>query len=301
MPPLISLHMHLALTDGLANSATNFNEENIRSKLNQYARYGVLHVTSMGTDQMLVDTIRMRQAAGEIPGARLYTAGRGFGVGNGGYPPEQPNATPESDVHRLTSVDEVPAAVAELAERDVNFVKVWVDEHFGTRPPFDTTIYQAIVRQALDAGMRPVAHIHTYRDAERLIDAGVVGIVHSVRDRPVDDALIQKYLAGNVFSVSTLAREESMFIYAGRAPYLDDPFFTAYLEPKIIATLESPEFQATHINNPELGEWEPALNTAQQNLMALFDAGVKIGFGSDSGPPARFEGYFEHREMAVLF
>jgi imidazolonepropionase-like amidohydrolase len=91
-----------------------------------------------------------------------------------------------------------------------------------------------------------------------------------------------------------------MFIYAGRAPYLDDPFFTAHLTPEILATLESPEFQANHINNPELGEWAPALATAQQNLVALFNAGVKIGMGSDSGPPARFEGYFEHRELELM-
>jgi len=300
MPPLIGVHMHLAMTDGLVNDASNFNEDNVRFKLNQYARYGVLHVNSMGTDQILVDELRIRQAAGEIPGARLYSAGRGFGVGSGGYPPQQPNATPDADVYRLTSVDQVPAAIAELAQRNVSFVKLWVDHHFHTRTAFDPVIYQAIVREALSAGMRPVAHIHTYEDADRLIDAGVVGIVHSVRDRPVDAALIQKYVGGNIFSVSTLAREESMFIYAGRAPYLDDPFFTAHLTPEIISTLESAAFQANHINNPELGEWRPALATAQQNLVALFNAGVKIGLGSDSGPPARFEGYFEHREMELM-
>jgi imidazolonepropionase-like amidohydrolase len=116
----------------------------------------------------------------------------------------------------------------------------------------------------------------------------------------VDAALIEKFLANDAFSVSTLAREEAMFIYAGRAPYLDDPFLTEHLPDSVVQTLASPEFQATHINNPELGEWEPALRTAQQNLKTLFDGGVKIGFGSDSGPVARFEGYFEHREMELM-
>ena len=38
----------------------------------------------------------------------------------------------------------------------------------------------------------------------------------------------------------------------------------------------------------------------QKNLKKLFDAGVKIAFGTDTGPPARFQGYFEHRELELM-
>jgi hypothetical protein len=144
MPPLITLHSHLALTsNGLDNNEANFNEENIRNKLNQFARYGVLHVTSMGTDRPLVYEIRDRQRAGDFPGARIYTAGRGFGVPAGGYPPLQPGADENTDVNRLQSPEEARAAVADLAEHDVDFVKMWVDHHFNTLPEFSPEIYQA--------------------------------------------------------------------------------------------------------------------------------------------------------------
>lgn len=299
MPAIISLHSHLALTDGLEDSANNFNEENISAKLDQYALYGVLHVTSMGTDKPPVYDVRRRQRAGELGGARLYTAGRGFGV-DGGYPPVQADATGELDVNRLSSPEEAADAVAELAEQGVDFVKLWVDHHFETLPPFAPEIYESIVAEARALGLRPVAHIHTLEDAHGLVDAGVDGLIHSVRDTPVDDALIEKMTAGDVFSVSTLAREESMFVYTQRAPYLDDPFFTDHIPASVVETLASPEFQAEQAANPELEEWEPALRTAQQNLRTLYDAGVKIGFGSDSGPRGRFEGYFEHREMELM-
>ena len=39
---------------------------------------------------------------------------------------------------------------------------------------------------------------------------------------------------------------------------------------------------------------------AKKNLKALMDAGVKVGFGSDSGPPGRFPGYLEHWEMELM-
>jgi imidazolonepropionase-like amidohydrolase len=37
-----------------------------------------------------------------------------------------------------------------------------------------------------------------------------------------------------------------------------------------------------------------------RNLKKLSDAGVKIGFGTDTGPPARFPGYFEHWEAELM-
>jgi imidazolonepropionase-like amidohydrolase len=39
---------------------------------------------------------------------------------------------------------------------------------------------------------------------------------------------------------------------------------------------------------------------AQSNLKKLADAGVRIVMGTDSGPPARFQGYFEHMELELM-
>jgi imidazolonepropionase-like amidohydrolase len=42
------------------------------------------------------------------------------------------------------------------------------------------------------------------------------------------------------------------------------------------------------------------LRTAEHNLKTLADAGVPYGFGTDSGPPGRFPGYFAHWEMELM-
>ena len=39
---------------------------------------------------------------------------------------------------------------------------------------------------------------------------------------------------------------------------------------------------------------------ASRNLKYLQDAGVGIAFGTDTGPPARFQGYFEHMELELM-
>jgi imidazolonepropionase-like amidohydrolase len=217
MPALIDLHIHLALVRDFEDSAHNFDEENIREKLDQYARYGVLHVVSQGSDKPLVFEIRERQRAGDFPGARIYTAGRGFGV-VGGYPYPQPDITPELDAYRPTSPEEAITAVHELAAQQVDFVKLSVDHRHGALERFSPEIYRAIIEESRDLGLASVAHIYTLEDARGLVDAGIDGLVHSVRDLPVDSALIDRMRARDVFLVPTLVREEVNFIYAGRAP-----------------------------------------------------------------------------------
>ncbi len=39
---------------------------------------------------------------------------------------------------------------------------------------------------------------------------------------------------------------------------------------------------------------------ASANLKMLKDAGVRIAMGTDTGPPARFQGYFEHMELEMM-
>ena len=38
----------------------------------------------------------------------------------------------------------------------------------------------------------------------------------------------------------------------------------------------------------------------EQNLKILSDAGIPIAVGTDTGPAARFQGYFEHGELALM-
>src|SRR4051794_18711665 len=42
------------------------------------------------------------------------------------------------------------------------------------------------------------------------------------------------------------------------------------------------------------------LEGASRNLKKLSDAGVRIAMGTDTGPPARFQGYFELMELEMM-
>jgi imidazolonepropionase-like amidohydrolase len=126
-------------------------------------------------------------------------------------------------------------------------------------------------------------------------------LAHSVRDKPVDDeliALMKKH--GTWQMAATLTREASMFIYASTPPFADDPFFTRGVPASVVQTLKSPAYQKTISQDPDFSEYRGFFETAKRNLKKLVDAGIPYGFGTDSGPPGRFPGYFEQWEMELM-
>jgi imidazolonepropionase-like amidohydrolase len=68
-----------------------------------------------------------------------------------------------------------------------------------------------------------------------------------------------------------------------------------------IETLKDPARQQRVQESPSAQRYKnEALPNAMTNLKRLSDAGVRVAMGTDSGPAARFQGYFEHLEMAMM-
>ncbi len=300
MPLLINLHGHLGqVSDLLGKETRTYTEENIRRQLERYQAYGVGTVLSLGSDEDSIYKLRAAQRAGSLHGARLYTAGRGFGV-KGGYPPGSGSPPLLGDRYRPDTPEEARAEVRELATHHPDFVKMWVDDDFGRLPKMKSEIYRAIIDEAHRRHLRVAAHVFYLADAKGLIQAGIDGLAHSIRDQTVDRELTDAMKGRKIFLMPTLVRDESTFAFAEGPKWLDDPFFEAGLDRQTLATLTSPAFIEKFRSNPNLGKYRAAFEMAKMNLKTLFDAGVEIGFGTDSGPPLRLQGYFEHRELQLM-
>jgi len=294
MPGIINLHVHLGATIGLDQNADYFTPENVEKDLKTYASYGVTTVLSMGTDKDSIFKIRDQQRAGRPNETRIYTAGQGF-VFKGGY------GGLEGVNQGVATVAEVEPAVAALAAKHVDFVKLWLDDHLGTKKKMPYDIAQAIIESAHRHHLRVVAHIFYLQDARQLVDYGVDGLAHSVRDKPVDKAFIADMKRHGTWQMAaTLSREGSMFAYGETPPFANDPFFTRSVSPDVLAKLKSPAYQEKMRSDPDFAMYPGFLRTAEQNLKTLADAGVPYGFGTDSGPPGRFPGYFAHWEMELM-
>jgi imidazolonepropionase-like amidohydrolase len=294
MPGIINLHGHLGNTIGLTQDAKNFTRENLEKNLETYAAYGVTAVLSMGTDQDLIFQIRDRQRAGRPSMTRVFTAGQGF-IFTGGY-------GGIAGVNQgVSNAAEVEPALAAQARKKVDIIKLWMDDELGRFPKMPYPIAKAIIDGAHRRQLRVTAHIFYLQDAKQLADYCVDSLAHSVRDKPVDQALIESMKKHGVWQLAaTLSREASMFVYAGAPAFLNDPFFTRGVSPEVIRTLQSAEYRNTISSGPHFKEYPAFLETAKKNLKTLADAGVKYGFGTDTGPPGRFPGYFEHWEMELM-
>lgn len=297
IPGLINAHGHVGMTRGLKMARENYTRENVIEQLKQYGRYGITTVMSLGTDFEPMFELRGPAKPDEPVRATALTAGRGF-TGRNGYPAVLPgNAGVPREVD---SVEEVRSQVEELARQKVDMVKIWVDDHWGHYSKIRPELYRVIIDEAHKRNLRVMAHVFYLDDAKGLAQAGIDGLAHSVRDKEVDAELIALLKKQNRFAVPTLVREESTFIYATPPKFLDDPFFSRWTDSNVIKQLKDPAYGAKIKADPDFPKYPGQLSMAQRNLKKLWEAGVKVAFGSDTGPPARFQGYFEHRELELM-
>jgi imidazolonepropionase-like amidohydrolase len=298
MPGLISAHSHLGLlVDDSDNSATAYTRENVTAQLKQFERYGVTTMMSLGLNRDLVYELREEQRAGRLGGATILTAGRGIGV-PGGAPPLP--AAPDQ-IYRPASVEEARKDVDELAGHRADIVKIWVDKLHGTVPEMSPAIYKAVIDEAHAKGLRVAAHEYALTDAKQLVGDGVDVLAHSVRDQLVDEEFIQAMKRRGVWYVATFTVDESFFVYADRPAFMETKFFKEAAGPKLMAKFDSSGYAEKVNGDPQTAQHRKDFEIGQQNLKKLFDSGVNVGFGTDSGAlPGRIPGFAEHHELELM-
>jgi imidazolonepropionase-like amidohydrolase len=294
MPGLINAHGHLALVADGQNSATAYTAENVIAELKQYESYGVTTMLSLGVNRDLLYDLRQQQRQGTLDGATVLTADRGIGVPDGA--PALP-AAPDQ-LYRPASAQEARAVVDAMAKRHTDMVKIWVDSSGGTVPAMQPAIYQAVIAEAHKHHLRVAAHIHDLADATSLVSEGVDVLAHSVRDKPVDPELISAMKRRGVWYIPAFTVDESFYIYAEHPGFMQLDFFKDAISPALLTTLTSEAYSQKVSRDPKTPQHKADFAMDQKNLKALYDAGVRVGFGTDSGAmPTRIPGFSEHREL----
>ena len=297
MPGMINAHGHVGLIANGKNSADAYTRENVQNQLLQYEKFGVTSICSLGLNRDLVYDIRADQKQGKVPGATLYTAGRGIGVPDAAPPvPSQPD-----QVYRPTTVDEAKADVTDIGTHHPDFLKIWVDDVYGKFPKMKPEVYAAVIKAGHNGGLHVAAHVFYLADAKMLADDGIDAFAHSIRDQPIDKELLNSMSNAGTFQVATFTVDESSFIFAENPAIMDDAFFKAAVPPETQAMLHSPEYKAKVTGDPNTPKNKAALAMGMKNLMILHDAGMPISFGTDSGAqPVRIPGWAEHHELELM-
>lgn len=298
IPGLASAHTHLGvLINNTQPSVDAYTRENVTASLNQFERYGVTTVLSLGLNRDLVYTLRQEQRDGKLGGATILTAGRGIGVPNGA----PPFKTADDQVYRPTTPQQAREEVDTFAAHHADVVKVWVDTFYGSVPKMDPAIYAAVIDQAHKDKLRVVAHVYALNDAKKLVADGVDVLGHSVRDEPIDDALLAAMKQHGTWYIPTLALDEAFYLYATEPELLKSPFLREAAGPELLARFEAPDFAQKVLSSPSTKVHQHDEQQARANLKLVYDAGIPVAFGTDSGATAgRIPGFSEHRELQDL-
>jgi imidazolonepropionase-like amidohydrolase len=162
-------------------------------------------------------------------------------------------------------------------------------------------IYQAAIDEAHRAGARVAVHIYYLEDAKAVLRAGADIIAHGVRDQLVDAEFIQEMKARSAWYIPTINLDECFYIFAENPAWMKQPFFQNALQPALKAQLTNPAYSEKTLRNPKIATFKNAVETNEANVKALYDAGVKVAFGTDSGAtPLRIPGFAEHRELQLM-
>ena len=199
IPALVNAHGHVGFQKDVSFEKANYTRENIVNQLKQYAYYGVGAVMTAGTD---AGDISYQLRAQPVPGAALLrTAGRGFAMPNAG-----PGGAAMRDApYGVTTEEEARKNVQEIAAKKPDLIKIWVDDRGGSVQKLTPALYRAIIDEAHRHKIRVMAHVFYLADARDLVEAGVDGFLHSVRDAEMDDALVARMKQKNVYITPNLS------------------------------------------------------------------------------------------------
>lgn len=263
IPGLESAHSHLYDT----------------TQLERFARYGITTVMSLGGDKEIEmrDQLRKEKPAGY---ARLFIAG-----------PVIVAKTPE-EARKAVDLD---------ASAKTEIVKFRIDDNLGKGAKMSPEVYNAIFDEAHKKGMRVAVHVVYLSDAKAVLKLGANMIAHSVRDQEIDDETIALLKKTGAVYCPTFTRELSTYVYGEDPAFLNDPFLLNNADQAEVAKVRDKAFQEK-LRKDAGGKWyKEHLPVAMRNMKKVFDAGIPVVMGTDTGAPTgRFQGYFEHLELEYM-
>jgi imidazolonepropionase-like amidohydrolase len=298
IPALIGTHGHPGFQQGVSYAAANYTRETVESDLARALYFGVSVVQSMGIETgELFYQMRAEQAQGRPLGALLQVAGRGIGSPNAG----PGGATYAGIAYEVTTEADARKAVQELAARQVDMLKIWVDDRNGRAPKLSPALYRAIIDEAHARKLRVIAHVFYHADAIDLVDAGVDAFAHLVRDTVMDDALVAAIVKKNVVVMGNLTTPLKP-TYATVPPWLNDGDPMRQL---LNVSLAAPvvERMRTYYAKRDPKAVEAARQRyaiLQRSLAKLNDAGAKIVLGADTGLEDHPFGFAEQLELQAM-
>jgi imidazolonepropionase-like amidohydrolase len=316
LPAYIDTHVHFFQSGDLftrpdaadLNSVRAYKDEVawVKSHLNdvfaRYLRCGITSVVDVGGPFWNFEVRKTAQATTKAP--RVAVAGplissvsrKALDLGD---PP----------IVQIDTPDQAREFVRKLAAENPDLVKIW----YIVDPDHPVDSFRPIVRATIEEShahkIRVAVHATELETARAAVEEGADILVHSVIDKPVDDAFVKLLKDRHIILCPTLV----VFERYGRtfANKLNlTPKEKAWGNPEVIASLDVtkippdklPERIKAALAKPDetLNRIKKTYDVALPNLKTLEDAGITIAAGTDAGNIGTIHGPALFREFQLM-
>jgi imidazolonepropionase-like amidohydrolase len=289
-PGLADMHNHLD-DGGLSR------QQNRVGNLGRLLAVGVTTVFNPSVSEGDFSKLKAATAPDSSPYARFFGTGPGItaeGDQLGALSPKPKTAA------------EAQAVVQRLKALNVDAIKVMRDDltWSSTRrmEPMSFEVLQAILDEAHRQGLKVYAHAPQLQRAKEALRAGVDGLLHGIIDETVDDEFLGLMKKNNASYVPTLAMFEDVADVAASARRQGAYWDQLGLQPagvyQFFASAQGVQIFQTQLNNTSFAK--ERLPVLRANVKRVFDAGVPVVMGSDTGFFGVFLGAASQVEMELM-
>ncbi|MEY2574661.1 MAG: hypothetical protein QOF80_148 [Verrucomicrobiota bacterium] len=199
--------------------------------------------------------------------------------------------------------------VQKLAPQKPDYIKIWYIVNAENPVEKFRPVVHAVIAEAHRLKLRVAVHATELEAARASVEEGADLLVHSVTDKPVDDAFVKLLKEkGTILTPTLVVFERYSRTFANKLELT--PEEKAWGNPEVIASLDVtklppdkvPERIKTAMANPQqvLDRIQQTYDVALKNLKTLQDAGITIATGTDAGNIGTIHGPAIFREFQLM-
>ncbi|MFN2509039.1 MAG: amidohydrolase family protein [Chthoniobacterales bacterium] len=316
LPGYIDTHVHFFQSGGLftrpdavdLNDVRPYQEEVAWVKAHvddvsaRYLRSGITSVVDVGGPMWNFEVRKLANSTAKAP--RVAVAG----------PLISSVSRPQLDlgdppIVQITTPEKGREFVRKLAAQKPDFIKIW----YVVTPDMPPEKYRPTVKAVIDESharkLRVAVHATELEAARAAVEEGADLLVHSVTDKPVDDAFVKlMQVRGTILTPTLVVFERYGRTFANKLELT--PEEKAWGNPEVIATLDvtrlppekTPERVKSALADPEtiLSRIRQTYEIALKNLKTLQDDGITIAAGTDAGNIGTIHGPALFREFQLM-
>ncbi len=278
-------------------------ERNLPDTFARYLRCGITSVVDVGGPFWNFEVRKKANATAKAP--RVAIAGPL--ISSVARPQLELNNDPP--IVKIDTPEQGVQLVAKLAEQKPDYVKIWYIVNADNPVEKFRPVVHAVIAESHRRKLRVAVHATELEAARASVEEGADLLVHSVTDKPVDEAFVRLLKEhGTILTPTLVVFERYGRTFANKLELT--PEEKRWGNPEVIASLDVtklppdkvPDRIKSAMADPDkvLAGIQKTYDVALKNLKTLEDAGITIAAGTDAGNIGTIHGPSLFREFQLM-